>query len=104
MLLLGDYTPEGNFALRLDALVLGRFQGDPSYSWILSSLTFGVTVLLGAFAGQIIKKHGKVNPEKAALFLFAIGMALVAAGPVLCIFPFFQKYFTKGMTIGSVKG
>lgn len=31
-------------------------------------------------------------------------MALVAAGPVLCIFPFFQKYFAKGMTIGSVKG
>lgn len=33
---------------------------------------------------------------------FAI--ALVAAGPVLVIFPFFQKYFTKGMTLGGVKG
>lgn len=31
-------------------------------------------------------------------------MALVAAGPVLLIFPFFQKYFTKGMTLGGVKG
>lgn len=31
-------------------------------------------------------------------------MALVAAGPVLVIFPFFQKYFAKGMTIGGVKG
>lgn len=31
-------------------------------------------------------------------------MALVAAGPVLIIFPFFQKYFTKGMTLGGVKG
>lgn len=31
-------------------------------------------------------------------------MALVAAGPVLVVFPFFQKYFTKGMTIGGVKG
>ena len=31
-------------------------------------------------------------------------MALVAAGPVLVIFPFFQKYFTKGMTLGGVKG
>jgi len=31
-------------------------------------------------------------------------MALVAAGPVMVIFPFFQKYFAKGMTIGSVKG
>lgn len=31
-------------------------------------------------------------------------MALVAAGPVLVIFPFFQKYFAKGMTVGGVKG
>ena len=31
-------------------------------------------------------------------------MAVVAAGPALFIFPFFQKYFKKGMTIGSVKG
>ncbi len=31
-------------------------------------------------------------------------MAVVVAGPVLFIFPFFQKYFTKGMVLGSVKG
>lgn len=31
-------------------------------------------------------------------------MALVAAGPMLVVFPFFQKYFAKGMTIGAVKG
>lgn len=31
-------------------------------------------------------------------------MAVVAAGPALIVFPFFQKYFKKGMTIGSVKG
>ncbi len=33
-----------------------------------------------------------------------MAMALVVAGPGLVIFPFFQKYFTKGMTVGSVKG
>lgn len=31
-------------------------------------------------------------------------MAMVAAGPVLVLFPLFQKYFVKGMTIGSIKG
>lgn len=31
-------------------------------------------------------------------------MAIVAAGPMLFIFPFFQKYFAKGLTIGGVKG
>lgn len=31
-------------------------------------------------------------------------MAVIIAVPVLFVFPFFQKYFSKGMTIGSVKG
>lgn len=31
-------------------------------------------------------------------------MCIIAAGPMLIIFPFFQKYFTRGLTIGSVKG
>ena len=30
--------------------------------------------------------------------------AILAAGPILVIFPFFQKHFTKGLTIGAVKG
>ena len=31
-------------------------------------------------------------------------MAVLAAGPMMVIFPFFQKYFAQGLTIGSVKG
>lgn len=33
-----------------------------------------------------------------------MAMCIVAAGPMLVIFPFFQKYFIKGLTVGSVKG
>ncbi len=31
-------------------------------------------------------------------------MAITVAGPALFVFPFFQKYFVKGITIGGVKG
>jgi putative aldouronate transport system permease protein len=31
-------------------------------------------------------------------------LCVIAAGPMLIIFPFFQKYFSKGMTIGALKG
>lgn len=31
-------------------------------------------------------------------------MCVIAAGPMLLVFPFFQKYFVKGTTVGAVKG
>lgn len=31
-------------------------------------------------------------------------MAILAAGPMLVVFPFFRKYFARGLTVGSVKG
>jgi len=33
-----------------------------------------------------------------------MAMCILAAGPMLIVFPFFQKYFVKGITVGSVKG
>ncbi|OXS60473.1 sugar ABC transporter permease [Cohnella sp. CIP 111063] len=33
-----------------------------------------------------------------------MAMAIVASGPMLLVFPFFQKYFVKGITVGSLKG
>ncbi len=33
-----------------------------------------------------------------------MAMCILAIGPILLIFPFFQKYFTKGLTVGSIKG
>ncbi len=51
-----------------------------------------------AETGQLM--GGEVFPSES----FRYAMAMVAAGPVLCVFPFFQKYFAKGMTLGGVKG
>ncbi len=33
-----------------------------------------------------------------------MAMCVLAVGPMLFIFPFFQKYFTRGLTVGAVKG
>lgn len=33
-----------------------------------------------------------------------MAMAVIVAGPALVVFPFFQKYFVKGITVGAVKG
>lgn len=33
-----------------------------------------------------------------------MALAVVAAGPMLVIFPFFQRWFVKGLTVGAIKG
>ena len=33
-----------------------------------------------------------------------LAMTVVATGPIVLLFPFLQKYFVKGVTIGAVKG
>jgi putative aldouronate transport system permease protein len=44
--------------------------------------------------------------KAGALFDEGIKMAtvVVATVPILCVYPFLQKYFAKGVLIGSVKG
>jgi len=32
-----------------------------------------------------------------------MAMCVLAAGPMLFIFPFFQRYFIKGITVGAIK-
>lgn len=33
-----------------------------------------------------------------------MAMVVVVAGPMLVVFPFFQRYFVRGLTVGSIKG
>ncbi len=33
-----------------------------------------------------------------------MAMTVMAAGPMMFIFPFFQKYFVQGLSVGSLKG
>jgi len=36
--------------------------------------------------------------------LLKYSLIVISSAPILCIYPFFQKYFVKGVMIGSIKG
>ena len=56
------------------------------------------TEFVKEFAGFGISDVGA--PSEA----LRMAMCVLTVLPTVCIFPFFQKYFVKGMAIGSVKG
>jgi len=50
-------------------------------------------------------KYGAVREGVEVPVLSArMAMCVLAAGPMLVVFPFFQKYFVRGITVGSMKG
>lgn len=58
---------------------------------------------LNSEAGQAVMGTGVSSVDMPTLNL-RMAMCVVAVGPLLIAFPFFQKYFVKGITVGSVKG
>lgn len=114
MTLFGDFTPEGNFAEAIDRAVLGRFRDgvwyddnkvwsfSPHYNyvWILPSMTFIVTTMLGTFAGTIMMQgNNKLSNSK---LLFVIGLSLLLTGWLLSFqTPIIKKIWSASMTLWS---
>jgi putative aldouronate transport system permease protein len=59
-----------------------------------------------AMAIQEAMKQPGVSMNLAALPTLAIRMAtaLVTIGPIIIVYPFVQRYFVKGLTLGAIKG
>ena len=108
-----NYEPGTNIAEEIDRQVLGRFrdgviwEGDVwsfapyyHYTWILSSFNFIVTVMLGCFAGEILRlERTAMNRLK---LLFIVGVALVAAGLLMNpLFPIVKPIWNSSMTLFS---
>jgi len=50
------------------------------------------------------KMSGLVNVSELPSQTFRMAMAVVTVGPIIFAYPFFQRYFVRGLTIGAVKG
>jgi predicted acyltransferase len=91
----GVCTPEGNVALYLDKLLLGRFQDGTTYTWILSSLNFGATTMIGVFTGYLLQSS--LSELKKLYCMAGSGLALIA----LALFWNFWHPIVKHIWTGS---
>ncbi|MFP4366728.1 MAG: acyltransferase family protein [Bacteroidales bacterium] len=108
----GDFSPDHNLAEYIDRLVLGRFRdgsqvtgtgidfGNYRYTWIISSLTFGVTVMTGVFAGHIMKSD--LGKGKKIRWMVIAGILMMVAGQLWGLqMPVIKKIWTSSMTLYS---
>ena len=110
----GNYTPELNFAEWLDVTVLGRFRdgAQPNadgqwtfapwyhYTWIWSSINFGVTALTGMFAG-LIAKSTQSSSRKLGIY-FGGALAMIALGWLWGLqMPVIKTIWTSSMVLVS---
>ncbi len=51
-----------------------------------------------------IASQAGIRVENLPSSTLKLAMAVVATGPIVLLYPFVQKYFVRGITIGSVKG
>ena len=50
------------------------------------------------------KMQGLVNISELPSQTFRMAMAVVTVGPIIFAYPFFQRFFIRGLTIGAIKG
>lgn len=110
----GNYTATGNFAEWLDRVCLGRFRDGAvvtdgvvnfapwnTYTWVWSSLTFGVTTMTGVFAGYLLKDKA-IAPSRKFLLLVLGGAVMVVLGWIWGIeYPVIKRLWTGSMVLVS---
>jgi predicted acyltransferase len=67
----GTLTPDSNLARYIDQTLLEQFRDleAPTYTWILSSMAFVATVMLGVFGGRVLKASSSGLTKVGSLIL-----------------------------------
>ena len=96
----GAYTPDRNVAQFVDAAILGRFDDGLDYTWIVSSLNFGATTMLGVFCGYILQSGVSKYTKFRNFIIF--GVSILALALVWNIWhPIIKKIWTSSFVLFS---
>ncbi|HLB73641.1 MAG TPA: DUF5009 domain-containing protein [Sedimentisphaerales bacterium] len=100
---------DANLAAFIDRVILRQFDDGLNYTWILSSMTFAATVMLGVMAGHVLRSD-RNRGAKFVLLLFA-GIACLALGSLwagwffkigkfyIGLFPIIKRLWTSSFVL-----
>jgi predicted acyltransferase len=74
----GTLTENVNLAMYIDQSLLGPLRDGTTYTWILSGMAFAGTVLLGVFAGHLLRSRWSSGMK--VLWLVLLGLICLALG------------------------
>jgi len=69
---------DANLAAYIDRVILRQFDDGLNYTWILSSITFACTVMLGVMAGHLLRTQ--LDDYKKVYILAALGIGTLVLG------------------------
>ncbi len=96
----GSFAQDANLAWWIDTTVMGRYMDGDGYTWILSSLGFAATVIMGSLAGHVLKSP--LPGLRKVLILLGTGLACLAAGWLAAfIVPNVKHLWTSSMVLWS---
>lgn len=78
------------------------YMADVPEKWPLQVLLREIIILSNASAGDMAAMDPEfVQPPEQSIKMAVI---VVSTVPIMCIYPFLQKYFVKGVMVGALKG
>ena len=100
----------GKSVLGLEFLYRGALVGQPGIFVTFEERADAIRLNAGTLGWDLEvlenadKLVGLVNVSELPSQTFRMAMAVVTVGPIIFAYPFFQRYFIRGLTIGAVKG
>lgn len=93
-------TALGNWNAWYNSMIYMRTPSKITLQHLLQKMMMQVTDILRAIEQGVQGIDISQMPTEST----RMAMLVIAIGPMMFLFPFFQKYFVKGMVLGAVKG
>jgi len=94
------YDPDGNVAMYVEKAIMGSTIGWGTYTWIVSSLNFGATVMIGVFSGYMMQS--RIDKNRKFWLFIVYGISLIILGLILDLWhPIIKKIWTSSFVLFS---